>query len=168
MNIDELQPGPELNQLIAEEIMGWAVRGKDSKSGPRTAHRFVEKAALDSVYPRMWLGADGLLTGWALDEWPEGTFDEHSPHYAGDAPALFTPNGVFRPSVDWAAAGLVIERLANLRDFLSWELRYATHAEFHFSVLYAAPIITRSANAETAPLAVCRAALKVIASIDKT
>jgi hypothetical protein len=148
--IDELQAGPELDRLVAEEVMGWTIYD-------------------DGGEPHRWLGGDGLLTGWALDEWSDGYFDEYSPHYAGDAPALFTPHGVFRPSVDIAAAWLVFERMTELIFCSSVGNNGNKHAA-HIDCRFWNEADGRRgiSIARTAPLAICRAALKAIRAIDKT
>jgi len=76
MNIDELEAGQELDVLVAEKVMGWI---------------------LDPDYgdPGLWKDSTGMLTGWCSKEWSEESLDEHSPHYAGCAPELFTPELLF-------------------------------------------------------------------------
>ncbi len=95
MNIDKLEAGPKLDALVAEHVMEWTLHLSDDVSG----------------YPGLWKGPDGFLTGWCSEEWPEEMYDEYNQLSAGSAPALFTPKGVFRPSIDWGAAGEVMEKL---------------------------------------------------------
>lgn len=152
MNIDQLQPGPELDQLIAREVMGWTISIPDHEK-----------------WPRMWLGIDGTLTGWALDEWSSDVVDGYCAPTAGgsDALELFTPCGVFRPSVDIAAADLawrfVISRMPPGMEF-AWRFTSSGILVLCFANAEDA-FYSRSSwatEAETARLAICRAALKAV------
>ena len=79
----QAQPGPALDEAVAR-AMGWTT--------------FDPNEDTDEL-PLLWIGS-GTLTGWALGEYPVG-------ERWGSAPGLFAPRGIFRPSQDWAAAGLV-------------------------------------------------------------
>lgn len=151
MNIDQLQPGPEFDRLIAEEVMGWTVCEDDNGS--------------------LWLGTDGIVNGWAFSEWRDTDDPEMTDICRCEFIKRWMPRGVFRPSVDWAAAGVVFEKMPELGHFFSlfhgrgyddsvtrWE-----PDGFTVCVWYPNGKATLfDSEADTAPLAICRAALKVV------
>lgn len=76
----------ELGALVAEKVLGWTL--------------------WDGGFPvKFWIGPDGLLTGWCDSDWP-GTGEW------GDAPGLFSDNGVWRPRIDIAATWVIVKALA--------------------------------------------------------
>lgn len=104
--IEAMQAGPEMNDLIATDVMGWAI-------GDRGAH---------------YIGNDGKNLYYVI-------------------------RGEFEPSEDIAAAWRVIEADTEAH----WEIsKGKSNYQAVFVSMHSNPVITR---AETAPLAICRAAL---------
>ena len=130
--VDQVLAGNAIDIAIARAL-GWTVNDVSEGDG--------------SGYPKTWIGTDGFLTGWALDKWPEGEW--------GDAPALFTPRGIFRPSQDIATAWYLIDHLvAYAYSFqLTW-LGATVGWQAHFGYIYTYSV------ARTPELAICRAFLK--------
>jgi len=141
--IIRLKPGPELDRLVAEKVMGW-----------------IEPA--DAEMPRVWLRWEEgekryVWAGWWIEEPPK---DED-----GNIPSawLLAGNKKWSPSTDIAAAWEVVERLSS-RCFIQihnqvasfmplWNVSFESREDMKF---------LGSANAETVPLAICRAALAVM------
>jgi len=147
MNIDEMQAGPEIDRLVAKEIMGWTI--------------------YTDYEPRFWL-ADGESSGWAVDDFDAREMTEDG------VTEIVAHYGVFRPSVDWGAAGLVFEKMPEHKYIMS--IFYGIEPDLTAPVLpgYSVQVwhpsgkpTTFDTEAETAPLAICRAALKTILGIDK-
>jgi len=128
-----MEPGPELARLVAERVMGW---------------HLSDPVPLTEV--REWLTEDGRITGY---DW----CPPDSPHY------LDNP---FEPSTDIAAAWEVVQHL--MPEF-NFELFSTVDLEDLGKLLWAAEFrgrkhgaIPHTAKAETAPLAICRAALLAV------
>ena len=149
MDIDKLEAGPETDALVAENVMGWI---------------------LDPEYgdPGLWKDSTGMLTGWCSKEWSEESFDDHSPHYAGCAPELFTPKGIFRPSANWSATGDVVEALKargiymHLDNESGYEIMLFNSNCGSWDRNGVQDALLADIRAETFQLAVCRAALKAV------
>jgi len=123
--------GPELDALVAE-WMGWRLE--------------------DTGHPvKFWVDQDNLLTGWCDSDWRADMVDW------GDAPELFSGNGAWRPSTDWTAAGIVVEKMITRT---SWEC-YLTHQFDGWDCLFSAPDkLDAHGTGQSLPLAICLAALK--------
>ncbi len=154
MNIGRVEAGPELDVLVAEKVMGWTLVHPDDASD----------------YPGLWIGSNGMLTGRCSEEWSEKSFDEHSPYSSGCAPALFTPAGVFQPSTDISAAFPVLLRLRELGfSYRIYSIGGQVGAGCNVwggpkdNYWFAYPESGLFVEAPTAELAICRAALTVMA-----
>jgi hypothetical protein len=157
MNIDEMEAGPELDVLMAEMVMGW-----------------VSQEYTDGLM--YWMGRDAegrfLATGWgASDNWPAyGERTEIVPLMLS-----LCSNGIWNPSQPdgiaaawqvvkhlqktmpphWEGDGydyFVIEAPNRIEDDMWW-------AGWIYPLDYGNPGTVVGAVADTAPLAICRAAL---------
>ncbi len=115
MNIEDLQPGRELDALVAEKVMGWHVE---------------------------------------IVQYPHATAD--FPNYVGrDGIGRCLPSQ-WNPSTEIASAWLVVEKLSESSIMLS----VSWHAGHWWCVIYPEQEpLTEGPYSETAPLAICRAAL---------
>ena len=138
MKVDEMPAGRELDALVAEKVMGW--------------RWFRPGDAGEDGYPvDFWCDAAGDLTGWCDRPWPDDT------EQWGDAPALFSARGTWQPSQNIEVAWEVVEKLAR-RGFIA---SVASDGADRWVADFAAdPLVTVCTYAPTAPLAICRAALK--------
>lgn len=131
--------GKELDAMIAEGI-GWQLE--------------------DAGYPvKFWCGRDNMLTGWRDRDWPP---DDNW----GNAPEIFSGKGIWQPSTDIAAAWTVVVAMAEQ----DWRLvLYAPGtgglkgwtALFYYHPAGEWYECKGAFGIETAPLAICLAALKV-------
>lgn len=146
MDPNTMPAGPEIDVLVAEKVMGW-------KRGD---------AALTSRKGGRWFDADGQ----ELDEnhaTPEG-------HGDGD---YYYPDEAWSPSTDIRAAMEVTEKVGdmmlrkNARRDTSGATDWACYFELERNRRYEAGIsysmLTSWHHADTAPLAICRAALAAVA-----
>lgn len=136
MNIDQLQPGPELDQLIAKRVMEWTVCEDDNGS--------------------LWLGTDGIVNGWAFSEWRDTNDPEMTDICRREFIERWMPRGVFRPSVDWAAVGLVVEKIVTQSTIEITSQKGYRRARI---IPDDKPYNATQGYGETAPLAICRAIL---------
>jgi len=129
--IDQAPAGPAMDAAVAE-AQGWVI--------------FNDGDSPESDYPRLWQGIDGYLTGYSLDEWPEG-------EQWGDAPELFSAHGVWRPSTDTAQAFKLIESQKDKPFFKLERMHNRWKANVYVNS-------RGKGEANTASLAICRAFLK--------
>ena len=131
VKIDEMQAGREMDALIAEKVMGWAV--------------------FYGEYKGYELLDDEVAQGYPPEEEADGVPFE-IPYY----------------STDIAAAWEVVERITEKR--WKFKLRRLPGKDYmaYFQNLLRFPIECESAPSGTAPLAICRAALKVVLGSDET
>jgi Phage ABA sandwich domain len=126
MDIDKLEAGPELDALVAREVMGWDAFGLDE------LWHIKGKRSTD-------------VTEWGTPHACEGV----------------TTNLMWRPSTDIASAWAVVEKMherhcVHLDGGLGWGCKISDAGgltQATWSVV---------ANAETAPLSICIAALKAV------
>jgi hypothetical protein len=143
------------DEMVAEKVMGWTIHQVQSGG-----------------YPRMWVDEAGVLTGWALDQWPPGSGDPYSDNYAGDAPIVFTPNGIFEPTTKIAAA---MQAYDAIKDKWNIEIGHADVTEpiagfkvGWYVLMWPRNIELKSEDCPEAysednlPLAICLAALKAV------
>ena len=135
--MNEHEAGPVLNRLIAEVVMGWTLYHYD-KGGPSDAHWSLLDGDCSAVLPTGKYG------------WRDG---EHASEEAAFA--------WFRPSADIAHAWQVVERMADLRHVFLVKAdgyREPDNAP-RYTVLCGNQPRTDS---ESAPLAICLAALRAV------
>ncbi len=125
--MNEIKPGPELNTLIAEKVMGWTLT---EEKGPNSYDYFC------------WKSADGKVG--------------HS-------------NNMFMPSTNIADAWKVVEKLRDKS--LQFELRVSPGTLWIVWVARLSMIpfqedeLLAEAKGDTAPYAICLAALKAIEGV---
>lgn len=131
MNTPDESTDAGIDILVAEKVMGW----RPKEFNPIN----------------LWLDSSGILTGWSDSEWPS---EEHN----SDAFHLFGGNGTWSPSTDIKAAFQVVEKIIT---GTVWEC-YLTHQFDGWDCLFAAPDKADAYGVgESAPLAICLAALKL-------
>lgn len=149
MNLDELKPGVELDRLVAEKVMGWE---SFTMGYWDTAQR--------NHYPYHESERQTELEGWLETV----GFPELVGHYFIDVESdFFTAVGNWKPSIDIACAWRVIEYLRE-KGFTIY-LFYNTESEgsYLWRVGFRSDQVwPPTGEAETAPLAICIAALKVM------
>lgn len=128
MDIDQMQAGPELDALIAIEVMGWTRTRKKRTSGPM--------AGVVVVSPWFPVGESATRKNSRMD---------------------------FRPSIDIAHAWEAVEELRDLEREVTIQLSsdglsVTCHIDLTNHPTYL------SSEADEAPLAICRAALKAVRS----
>jgi hypothetical protein len=129
IDVDQLAPGPELDALVAEKVMGWkqsAVNGiywVDQEGKVRARRRSL-------MFEKMWAPSSDIAAAWEVVEKLSDRF-----MFSLDQVHKNTKDGKPRPA-QWAAG------------FLS--LNPSDGAAYW------------SERSETAPLAICRAALKAV------
>jgi ABA sandwich protein len=147
--IDKLEPGRELDALVAEKVMGWLwciqACGDISRPGQYEWSRFLAPPANAAAWRDIWNGKTEAII-------------EERPRFAMGF------------STDIAAAWLVVEKMRQTKRFCCLKL----HSDFDFVYSFSLTLYTQRyqdcgrhepdfiAQAQTAPLAVCRAALKAV------
>ena len=119
----------------------------------------------EAGYPvNFWMGTDGMATGYCDSPWPEDA------ERYGDAPMLFSGEGVWSPSTDIAAAWQVVEHVCGPAGDDAWtgprlQLNYehgAAHAIFDMLEDYGYSVPNSEGRAETVPEAICLAFLAAV------
>lgn len=138
-----MEAGPEMDRLVAEKVMGW----RDMS----WAERYPNDAEDTGFMPRQWYGPlpDGRLVGLY-------NVSEHDHD---------SPNSLWRPSVNIAHAWELMEKVRND----GWHVVVVTcdGCEPGSDGPWAVDIVRRNqgaiaVHANTAPLAICRAALMAL------
>lgn len=142
MSVDEMQAGPELDQLVAERVMGWK------------RHVWAERAVLvNTVYC--------TECGATENKGAEKRASMFCHHPDSDIPNY---------SVDIVAAWVVVEELNSCGHPIS--IRLDWHGKIvsgdGYARIYLDNLSGEYTQGGTAPLAICRAALKAILGIDRT
>ena len=135
MDVDKMEAGRELDALVAEKIMGWQLRDSMTDEIVTEDSDYREAAYNDGWH---WDGRGGRLEAW---QW--------------------------QPSIDIVAAWEVVERLCELpsvgiiiKAYPKWNEKHERN--FLYGYVATFPDLGLQAVADTAPLAICRAALKAI------
>lgn len=157
-----LQAGPELDRLVAERVMGWYLPA-DSEM-PRA---WLRPRAADPDVP--WDSGEEW-TGWWAEE-PPLEVDEDTGEKVIPSVWLIAGSKVWSPSTDIAAAMEVLNKLLELGiicDMGQVEV-YPTIDGGHGVIWYVRfrrvmmpPFVTWMSEAESLPLAICRAALLAV------
>jgi len=121
MEIDEMEAGPELDRLVAEEVMGWTVEEHDGK--PLHIHKTADKRHW--IWLCHWEASADIGIAWEVVEW----LSEES---VGPSPVTLG-GGLNDDDLEWCC------------EVGPYNSNGDARAE---------------AYAPTAPLAICRAALK--------
>jgi hypothetical protein len=118
MNIDEMKAGPEMDRLVAEKVMGWAIGSDGCSVEERHGRLWRGEAWEDDCY--IWRPSTNIAHAWEVVEHLRGWW-----------------TAVELKSIDECCACLIEDNSGDVNE------RYVATAE-----------------ADTAPLAICRAALK--------
>lgn len=145
-----LEPGPELDRLIAERVMGW-------------------KLESDPELPRAWLRYDSeqakwVWAGWWAEEPPIEKDPDTGEEYVPTA-WLLAGSKVWSPSRDIAAAWEVVEKL--LDHGFSVDLYSRSRGRWEVVLSDGDTLIVATATAEKPPLAICRVALLALGVNDE-
>lgn len=138
MNLDELKPGPELDKLIAEKVMGYVVANhahKKSTFVAASSQRAIEKARANGV------------DFWGWDDEGNNEFCYELPHY----------------STKIVCAWQVVEKLQGPKCCV--EIMAENDGTFTCEIWKDDGqmwISISDKNEKTAPFAICIAALKVV------
>ena len=141
MNIDEMPAGREMDALISEALgfepeISWEVLSPDEKATAFSANHKRDAEAFLSEHLKRF--PDSWLKDYHVGPW------KHYKPY----------------STDWAAAGVVIERLKGL----FYQVEVSLFKDSVNVIIWKddiTPIVSADAD-KTAPLAICRAALKAV------
>jgi len=151
---DEMQAGRELDALVAEKVMGWKLESIIDDSGHFTG----------SV---MWLeprdGFAGLeWTGYVSEELPEFSAELRCMNGFGGMTVVTAPGIEWNPSGRMSHAWRVAERLGNkivMRGPGATDMEWGAAGYDRWVAEFDGRGV---AQADTVPLAICRAALKAV------
>jgi len=151
-----LEPGPELDQLVAERVMGWHLPD-------------------DPELPKAWMKKDPesrtgeVWVGWWAEEPPvekdPDTLEEYIP-----SAWLLAGHKIWSPSTDIAAAWEVVKKMLDSGwgcEIYSPNNPYALEDIDKWVVVFAkSELLDYRAKASSAPLAICRAALLAVMEVN--
>jgi len=147
--MSELEAGRELDAKMAA-LMGWIDDGdlgspvwcfrRTHENTPRVSDDWLERFPFET-------------TGWFIRtaDWPVGEWDRDT----NPDPLGLGWRGVWSPSTDWRAAGVVVEKLRK-NPFGFWMASYSDGG------WVASLGCQEGSDASTGPLAICLAALRVV------
>jgi len=159
MDYAQMPAGREMDALVAEKVMELTVVATDWPCGPDPECGHYEASPF--LPPSSWHGERGSVIATTRDGWPPKELPRHDPPFEIEPThgAMVEPVPFY--SADLAAAWLIVEKL---RADWCGDVRISVSVEVE---TWACDIVALTGHgrlalmrADTAPLAICRAALK--------
>ena len=143
-----MNPGRELDALVAEKVMGW--------------RRMTYAQIYAAMDPKShgYRNDDRFTIYWHSDELDSRTGTNKEMALAEDSLDYYQPEDAWSPSTDIAAAWEVVEKLGGNMFQLHYDTRYGHESKTGWSVVLDGAVMCEFID--TAPHAICLAALKAM------